>query len=146
MTDRRGLVIALHWASAILLLAMVKGGSAAPGLRWAFVAIVAVWAGMAPDAGCGAVACSRPEMSSSTPAIQSLANRAWFCRAIDPSNRTTASTRGSSGSTCWIGPLVGSPAQAPAARSATRASNHQNDRENLLIDIIAWVASGSSAP
>ncbi len=33
-------------------------------------------------------------MSSSTCAIQSLAKRCWFCRAIGPSKRIIASTQG----------------------------------------------------
>ena len=41
--NRRGLVIGLHWTAGFALLAMVKGGSAAPGLRWAFVGLVAAW-------------------------------------------------------------------------------------------------------
>lgn len=40
---RRRFHIALHWAVVLMILAMVKGGSAAVGLRWAFVATVAVW-------------------------------------------------------------------------------------------------------
>ena len=36
----------------------------------------------------------RSARSSSTWAIQSLANRCWFCRAIGPSNRIMASTHG----------------------------------------------------
>lgn len=39
----RRLVIALHWATALLLLMMIKGGSAAPVLRWAFVIGALAW-------------------------------------------------------------------------------------------------------
>ncbi len=44
---RRALTIVLHWGTALLLLAMVKGGAAAPALRWAFVGAVTLWVGMA---------------------------------------------------------------------------------------------------
>ena len=44
---RRSLHILLHWSVFMMILAMVKGGSAAPGLRWAFVAAVALWIGIA---------------------------------------------------------------------------------------------------
>ena len=45
--QRRGWVIAFHWATFLMLLAMIKGGSAAPGLRWAFVVVVGIWCGLA---------------------------------------------------------------------------------------------------
>ncbi|WP_342076292.1 hypothetical protein [Yoonia sp. SS1-5] len=44
MTQRR-LIIILHWSVLIIVLAMVKGGSAAAGLRWAFVAAGLIWIG-----------------------------------------------------------------------------------------------------
>lgn len=44
---RRGLTIALHWSVLMLVLAMVKGGSAAPALRWVFVVAGGIWVGMA---------------------------------------------------------------------------------------------------
>ena len=43
----RGLIIFLHWSVALLLLAMIKGGSAAPALRWTFVGLGALWVGRA---------------------------------------------------------------------------------------------------
>lgn len=43
MMRRRGAVVLLHWTFALLLLAQVKGGEAAPALRWAFVAAGALW-------------------------------------------------------------------------------------------------------
>ncbi len=44
---RRGLTILLHWGTLMLVLAMIKGGSAAPALRWTFVVFGAVWVGLA---------------------------------------------------------------------------------------------------
>ena len=43
---RRGVVMLLHWATLLMVLAMIKGGSAAVGLRWAFVIGGAVWIAM----------------------------------------------------------------------------------------------------
>lgn len=43
MMRRRTAVVGLHWAFALLLLAQVKGGEAAPALRWALVAAGALW-------------------------------------------------------------------------------------------------------
>lgn len=43
---RRGTVMLLHWAVLFMLLAMIKGGSAAIALRWAFVIAGAVWIGV----------------------------------------------------------------------------------------------------
>lgn len=45
--SRRSLHIALHWTAFLLILVLVKGGTAAPGLRWLFVGVVTVWVGMA---------------------------------------------------------------------------------------------------
>ncbi|MBQ1203997.1 MAG: hypothetical protein IIX61_09425 [Loktanella sp.] len=42
MTQRR-LTILLHWSVFILLLAMIKGGSANDALRWAFVGAGTLW-------------------------------------------------------------------------------------------------------
>ena len=42
MTQRR-LTILLHWSMVMMLLAMIKGGSANEILRWAFVGAGAVW-------------------------------------------------------------------------------------------------------
>lgn len=44
---RRGVIIALHWSVALMLLMMIKGGSAAPALRWSFVAAATGWVGIA---------------------------------------------------------------------------------------------------
>lgn len=44
---RRSLTILLHWSLAILLLAMIKGGTAAVGVRWAYVILGGLWVGMA---------------------------------------------------------------------------------------------------
>ena len=44
---RRALNIALHWSFALVLLAMIKGGSDAVWLRWVFVALGAAWVGIA---------------------------------------------------------------------------------------------------
>ena len=43
---RRSLVIALHWAVVLLILAMTEGGSGAPALRWAFAILAALWIGI----------------------------------------------------------------------------------------------------
>ena len=40
---RRTLVILCHWGLVLLLLAIIKGGAAAPGARWAFVGIGVLW-------------------------------------------------------------------------------------------------------
>lgn len=48
---RRRLTILLHWSVALMILMMIKGGSAAPGLRWAFVIAGALWVGMALTRG-----------------------------------------------------------------------------------------------
>ncbi len=45
MTQRR-LTILLHWSLFMLLLAMIKGGSANEILRWVFVGAGALWLGM----------------------------------------------------------------------------------------------------
>ena len=44
---RRRLTIILHWSVLMMILMMVKGGTAAPVLRWAFVIAGTVWIGMA---------------------------------------------------------------------------------------------------
>ena len=44
---RRRLTIILHWSILMLILMMVKGGTSAPVLRWAFVIGGAIWVGMA---------------------------------------------------------------------------------------------------
>lgn len=44
---RRGLTIILHWSILMLVLVMVKGGTSAPAVRWAFVIGGALWVGMA---------------------------------------------------------------------------------------------------
>ena len=44
---RRRLTIFLHWSILMLILVMIKGGTAAPAVRWAFVIGGAVWVGMA---------------------------------------------------------------------------------------------------
>lgn len=48
---RRRLTIVLHWSILMLILMMVKGGTSAPVLRWAFVIGGAVWIGMALTRG-----------------------------------------------------------------------------------------------
>lgn len=48
---RRSLTIALHWSLLFLVLAMIKGGSAAPMLRWVFVILGTLWVGMAVARG-----------------------------------------------------------------------------------------------
>lgn len=40
---RRKVIIALHWAVVMAVLAMTEGGSGAPGLRWAFAGLALVW-------------------------------------------------------------------------------------------------------
>ena len=44
---RRRLTIILHWSILMLVLVMVKGGTSAPVVRWAFVIGGALWVGMA---------------------------------------------------------------------------------------------------
>ena len=44
---RRRLTIILHWSILMLVLVMVKGGTSAPAVRWAFVISGALWVGMA---------------------------------------------------------------------------------------------------
>ncbi len=44
---RRGLTIVLHWGLLFMILMMIKGGTAAPALRWAFVGAGGLWAGLA---------------------------------------------------------------------------------------------------
>ena len=46
MTQRR-MTILLHWSILMLILMMVKGGTSAPALRWAFVIGGTIWIGMA---------------------------------------------------------------------------------------------------
>lgn len=41
--NRRRLNIILHWTFALMLLSMIKGGSDAVWLRWAFVIVGAIW-------------------------------------------------------------------------------------------------------
>jgi len=44
---RRSLTILLHWSVFLLVLMMIKGGSAAPVLRWGFVAAGGLWVAIA---------------------------------------------------------------------------------------------------
>lgn len=44
---RRRLTILLHWSILMLILVMIKGGTSAPLVRWAFVIGGTVWVGMA---------------------------------------------------------------------------------------------------
>ena len=48
---RRRLHIILHWLTALLILVMVKGGTAAPWVRWTFVVGVAIWITIALSKG-----------------------------------------------------------------------------------------------
>lgn len=48
---RRSLTILLHWGTLLLVLAMIKGGSAAPVLRWSFVVAGGLWVGLALGLG-----------------------------------------------------------------------------------------------
>lgn len=48
---RRQLNITLHWAFALMLLSMIKGGSDAALLRWAYVIVGAIWVGIAAAKG-----------------------------------------------------------------------------------------------
>lgn len=43
---RRALNIALHWFFALVLLAMIKGGTDAIWLRWVYVGLGAAWVGI----------------------------------------------------------------------------------------------------
>lgn len=44
---RRALTVLLHWSVVFLLLAMLKGGTGAPAVRWSFVLAGGLLAGMA---------------------------------------------------------------------------------------------------
>lgn len=44
---RRRLTIVLHWSVLMMILMMVKGGTSAPLLRWAFVIAGTIWVAMA---------------------------------------------------------------------------------------------------
>ncbi|NCO88110.1 MAG: hypothetical protein GW886_15930 [Rhodobacterales bacterium] len=48
---RRALTIVLHWGTALLLLVLVKGGTAAPALRWVFVGGAGLWVALALGRG-----------------------------------------------------------------------------------------------
>ena len=48
---RRGLVIALHWSVLMLVLAMIKGGTADAAVRWVFVGAGGLWVGLALGRG-----------------------------------------------------------------------------------------------
>ena len=50
MTQRR-ITIFLHWSVLMLVLVMVKGGTSASYVRWAFVLAGGVWVGMAAFKG-----------------------------------------------------------------------------------------------
>jgi cytochrome b561 len=43
---RRSVISLLHWSTVLLLLAMIKGGTAVPWVLWLFVIIVAIWGGI----------------------------------------------------------------------------------------------------
>lgn len=45
--SRRSLLITLHWLTAFLLLAMLKGGTGAPAVRWTFTLAATLWVAMA---------------------------------------------------------------------------------------------------
>lgn len=48
---RRGLVIALHWSVLMLVLAMIKGGTANEIVRWVFVGMGGLWVAMSLTRG-----------------------------------------------------------------------------------------------
>jgi cytochrome b561 len=48
---RRRLTIVLHWSVLMLVLVMVKGGTSAQIVRWAFVIAGGIWLGMAAIKG-----------------------------------------------------------------------------------------------
>ncbi len=48
---RRALTVLMHWSVVFLLLAMLKGGTSAPSVRWAFVLAGGLWAGIALGRG-----------------------------------------------------------------------------------------------
>ena len=49
--SRRSWIILFHWCIALLVLAMIKGGTSAPLIRWAFVLIGLTWVGLAVAKG-----------------------------------------------------------------------------------------------
>lgn len=48
---RRGAIVALHWASFLLILIMIKGGVSSPWALWLFVGVVTLWEGMTLSKG-----------------------------------------------------------------------------------------------
>lgn len=72
---RRSLHVALHWTVFMLILAMVKGGTSAEWVRWAFVACVAWWVAIALTKGL--IGKAGPKLSPATRAAYP-----WMHRAI----------------------------------------------------------------
>ena len=73
---RRSLHIVLHWAVFMLILAMVKGGTSADWVRWAFVASVALWVGIALTKGL--IGKAGPKLGPRTRALYPWMHRALY--------------------------------------------------------------------
>ena len=73
---RRCALILLHWTTAFLILAMVKGGTAAEWVRWSFVGAVALWVGIALAKGL--IGRPGPKLSPATRAIYPWMHRALY--------------------------------------------------------------------
>lgn len=79
MTRRRAHKI-LHWGVFMLILAMVKGGASALWVRWAFVALVAVWVGIALAKGL--IGKAGPKLSPATRAAYPWMHRAIYAALV----------------------------------------------------------------
>lgn len=75
MTRRRAHIL-LHWTTVLLILAMVKGGTASEWVRWGFVAGVALWVGIALARGL--IGRPGPKLSPTTRAIYPWMHRALY--------------------------------------------------------------------
>lgn len=78
--SRRSLHIVLHWTVFMLLLAMVKGGTSAEWVRWAFVVCVAVWAAIALAKGL--IGKAGPKLGPRTRAIYPWLHRAIYAALV----------------------------------------------------------------
>lgn len=74
---RRSAHIALHWTVFMLILAMVKGGTAAEWVRWLFVGAVTVWVAIALAKGL--IGKAGPKLGPKTKAIYPWMHRAIYC-------------------------------------------------------------------
>ncbi len=73
---RRSLHILLHWSIVLLLLAMVKGGTAAPWVRWTYSLSIALWIAIAATRGL--IGKPGPKLSPSIRAAYPWMHRALY--------------------------------------------------------------------